>query len=461
MLSIITVPIALLGLYLVGWSIYSITFHPLAKIPGPKFCAISRFPYWIKLFRGEDVAWTKKLHDQYGPVVRYGPNDLSYAAAQAWNDIHAHKVTEKPKEFFIQPINGVPSMLTANTEDHARVRRLFSPAFSDRALKEQQPLFKKYTDLLMHKISEVGEEGAKPIEITQLFNFTTFDVMAELCFGHPLNLLARNEYSPWVKSVFESLKMMPIVSFIMYYPILNYILTRFEPKAVTEARITHCKHSEDRVNHRLLHGSNQPDVWNLVLQAKEGRGLTLEEMHSNAEIFMLAGSETTATLLSGAVYYLLTNPDKMKILVEEIRGSFTNAEDMTLGRLAELKYMHACLKESLRIYTPTPLGSPRLVPKGGQKILGQHIPEGTWTSVHHWSTYQSKFNFADPQVFAPERWLRTDPKYAGDILEAHQPFSFGPRNCLGQNMAMHEMRLILATLLFKYDLELFFPIDGY
>lgn len=186
-------------------------------------------------------------------------------------------------------------MLTANTENHSRVRRLFSPAFSERALRQQEPLFRKYVDLLMYKISEVGEEGRKPVEMGQLLNFATFDVMAELCFGQPLGLLAKNEYSPWVKSIFESLKMLPIASMINYYPILNAIFTRFEPKSVTEQRVTHCKHSEERVNQRLQNGSDQPDVWNLVLAAKEGKGLTLEEMHSNAELFMLAGSETTGT----------------------------------------------------------------------------------------------------------------------------------------------------------------------
>jgi cytochrome P450 len=173
------------------------------------------------------------------------------------------------------------------------MRRLFSPAFSERALKQQEPLFKKYADLLMYKISEVGEDGAKPIEMSQLLNFTTFDVMAELCFGDHLNLLAKNEYSPWVRSIFESLKMLPIASIINYYPILNALFTRFEPKSVTQQRITHCKHSEERVNRRLENGSDQPDVWNLVLAAKEGKGLTVKEMHSNAELFMLAGSETT------------------------------------------------------------------------------------------------------------------------------------------------------------------------
>lgn len=125
------------------------------------------------------------------------------------------------------------------------------------------------------------------------------------------------------------------------------------------------------------------------------------------------------------------------------------------------KSFHTGIKEGLRVYPPVPIGSPRVVLPGGQTILGKWIPPETRVSVHHWSTYHSEQNFKDADKFIPERWLRTDSRYAGDALDAHQPFGFGPRNCLGQNMAMHEMRLILATLLFQYHLELSPESEGW
>lgn len=293
--------------------------------------------------------------------------------------------------------------------------------------------------------------------------------MAELCFGHPLGLLEKNEFSPWVGSIFESLKMLPYASMISYYPILNALFTRFEPKAITQQRVTHCQHSEDRVNHRLREGSNQPDIWNLVEEAQElEKGLSIEEMHSNAELFMLAGSETTgrrshetndcnsdrpiATLLSGVTYFLCTNPDKMKLLCDEIRG-IQSEQDLDLEKLANSKYLNACVKEALRIYPPVPIGSPRVIPEHGQTILGTWLPAETRVSCHHWSTYHSEANFKNAGSFVPERWLG-DPLYADDAFEAHQPFGWGHRNCLGQNMAMHEMRLILATIIYNFDVEL-------
>ncbi|KAI1073350.1 cytochrome P450 [Whalleya microplaca] len=449
-----------LGAYLLATVIYSLTLHPLANISGPKICAITRLPYWIATLQGRDVYWMHKLHTQYGPIVRFGPGDVSYITAQAWKDIlgtgnkgRTGRELERPIDFVVQPINGVQSMLAAKDADNARVRRIFAPAFSDRALRKQEPLFKRYTNLLMSKLRELSDDR-KPVEMTRPLNFTTFDIMAELCFGRPLGLLEKNEFSPWVKSVFESLKMQPLAAMIAYYPISNALFTRFEPKWVTEQRVMHCQHSADRVNQRLREGSDRPDIWNLVMSVEgSGQGLSLEEMHSNAELFMLAGSETTATLLSGLVYYLLMDPDKMTLLCEEIRRSFNNTEDITFDRIAGLKYMNACLKEALRLYPPVPIGSHWVVPKGGRIILGQQIPPQTRVSVHQYAAYHSPANFKDPETFAPERWLGSAPSYANDVLETYQPFGYGPRSCLGQNMAM-QMRLILATLLFTFDLEL-------
>jgi cytochrome P450 len=74
-------------------------------------------------------------------------------------------------------------------------------------------------------------------------------------------------------------------------------------------------------------------------------------------------------------------------------------------------------------------------------------------SVSHWSCYHSAENFRDPDKFVPERWLG-DERYKDDRKKALQPFSLGPRNCLGMNLAYAEVRVILARLLWNFDMEL-------
>ena len=149
------------------------------------------------------------------------------------------------------------------------------------------------TDVLLKQLGRIADRS-EPAEMTRLFNFATFDVMGQLCFGHSLGMLEKNELNPWVLAVFESLKMLPFASIIAYYLLLDSIFKRYEPKWVTEQRKTHCQYSADRVDQRLQEGSDQPDIWNLIMLAQDSENaLSLEEMHSNAELFMLAGSETT------------------------------------------------------------------------------------------------------------------------------------------------------------------------
>ncbi|KAI8627898.1 cytochrome P450 [Xylariaceae sp. FL1651] len=446
--------VILVGLvvYFLGDLLYHITVHPLAAIPGPILCGISRIPYWIACIRGQDIFWLHRLHQTYGPAVRFGPRDVSYATAEAWKPVYGpvkHKrENEKAQEFFV-PSYKVPSMLAADYEVHSRYRRLFAPAFSERALHKHQGLIRKYIALFITKISELSKDG-HPVEMTSLFNFVTFDIMAELCFGHELQQLRANHYDPWVRSIFEQLRALPFMSAIMYYPILNYMFSRFAPGWIQEHRNAHCQFAADLVDTRIREGPStyDADLWRLAID-----GLSIEEMHSNAEFFMIAGSETSATLLSGVVFYLLKNPQTMERLSREIRDSFQRIEEMSFEDLARLPYLNACLKEAMRIFPPVAVGSPRVVYEGGQHIMNHWLPGGTRISVHHYSTYRSLNNFKNPDEFIPDRWLG-DPLYSDDMREAHQPFSYGPRDCLGQAFAKHEIRMVLAALVFTFNLEL-------
>lgn len=86
--------------------------------------------------------------------------------------------------------------------------------------------------------------------------------------------------------------------------------------------------------------------------------------------------------------------------------------------------------------------------------MGQWLPAGTDVSVHQMAAYHSPANFRHPGRFAPERWLGGDVEYEHDRRDVHQPFSLGPRNCIGVGFAWHEMRLALGKLVFNFDFEL-------
>jgi len=355
-------------------------------------------------------------------------------------------------------VYGINSAITH--EDHRRFRRLFAPAFSDRALKSQEPLFQRHVDMLISRLQQ-SAQTTESVDLVQMYQFTTFDIMGDLSFGQPLGLLENNQYSPWVQAVFDSIKAIPIAQFIQYYPVLDNLFRLVEPKFVRDMKYNHFRHSADRVDQRLARGSDQPDIWNLVLAAKDKQQqqlLSLEEMYCHADVFMLAGSETTGTALPSVSYFLLTSsPDKLARLTHEIRSRYKSEADITMESTASLRYLNACIQEALRLFPPVPVGVPRVVPAGGRTIAGRHVAGDTRVSVHHYATYHSAANFVDPDAFHPERWIEFGEKgsrFAEDRREAVQPFAYGPRDCIGRNMAMHEMRLMLARVLFRFDLEL-------
>ncbi|KAJ8120697.1 hypothetical protein O1611_g10299 [Lasiodiplodia mahajangana] len=173
----------------------------------------------------------------------------------------------------------------------------------------------------------------------------------------------------------------------------------------------------------------------------------------NASMLVIAGSETTATLMTGALYLITRHPEVQRKLEHEIRSSFKSEDEILLNTVNELPYMLAVLNESLRRYPPLASGMLRDVPKGGATVDGDPLPEDTVVSVFQWAINHWDKYWTDPMEFRPERWLG-DEKYKTDVFDAMQAFSTGPRNCIGKNLAYAEMRLIVARIIFNFDLTL-------
>jgi cytochrome P450 len=265
-------------------------------------------------------------------------------------------------------------------------------------------------------------------------------------------MLDDGEYSPWVGIIFATIKSLARLRAIRN---INWITQSLVSRlmlmpSVQKKAWEHFSYAAERVDRRLEKPTDRPDLWGKII---DNGGLTRDEQHSNAMIFMTAGTETTATLLSGTTYWLLREPAILAKLVAEIRSAFTSVNDMTLENLARLKYLDAVMHEGLRMYPPVPTALPRVVPEGGAEVCGDFLPAGVSVGVPQYAAYHSPLNFKDPDSFRPQRWMG-DVEFKDDQLAAVEPFHVGPRNCIGKNLAYHEFRLILAATLLHYDLSL-------
>ncbi|OCL13583.1 cytochrome P450 [Glonium stellatum] len=460
--------LALLSTYIVAKVIYNVFFHPLRKYPGSILAAATTIPSMHARIGGKIVKWNHAQHQRYGEVVRVAPNELSFIGPDAWKDVYGYRASgkssfQKELEFYGPDMfagkEGGTGIIRADDAAHSRQRRLVSHAFSDKALKEQEPLLKRYVELLVQKINGMVEKDPMAkINMVDWYNFTTFDIMADLTFGEPLHLLDRSKYSQWVSATFAAVKMNVYQQVFRQIPFVQSILNITIPKSVVKKRQIHMSHSVDRVNKRLEMKTDRPDIWTYILRHGDSenaaeKGLSSTEMYSNAGTFMLAGTETTATQLSGITYQLLKKPEAMARLVAEVREAFPTKEDITMSALARLEFLNACLEEGLRVYPPVPVGLPRRTPAQGAVVCGNEVPGKTIVSLAHYAAYHSPSNFKNPDEFIPQRWLpEAEKEFAEDNKHILQPFSFGPRNCLGKNLAYHEMRLVLATVLWNFDL---------
>jgi cytochrome P450 len=174
------------------------------------------------------------------------------------------------------------------------------------------------------------------------------------------------------------------------------------------------------------------DFMTHLIMAEEKGQITMEDMKANAPVFVLAGSETTSTVLSGATYYMLKDPRVYALVVDEVRSNFNAESEITIAKVSELTYLLAMLDETLRLYPPGANNHPRLTPAQGAVVAGEFIPANCMIGINQYAMFRYPGNFANPDAFVPERVLQADPMWKGDKRDALQPFSYGPRNCIGR-----------------------------
>ena len=211
------------------------------------------------------------------------------------------------------------------------------------------------------------------------------------------------------------------------------------------------------------------DFFYYLLNAKDpetGHGLSTPELWGESNVLMIAGSDTTSTGLASTIFYLVRNPRAMAELQREIRSNYADVEEIVSGsKLNNLVYLKACIDEALRLAPAVPGAMPREVLPGGIMADGVFLPGGTDCGTPCYAIHRHPDYYREPLAFVPERWIegamcQTDSKIwvaTQDDIEiarkAYCPFSIGPRGCIGKGMALMEMRLTLARMLFLFDIE--------
>lgn len=243
-----------------------------------------------------------------------------------------------------------------------------------------------YVDTMVGKLRAEIAKKSPHVDISNWMNYTTFDITGDLMFGESFDCLKDSRLHPWIQLIFSSIKALAIAGVANQFPIAGTIFHALIPKEVKRKAIEHFDLAAQKVDRRLETNMSRPDFISAILQngLSEAKGPYLDgerimsraEIHSNAFILIVAGSETAATCLSGCIFYLCTNPLIMSQLVSEIRTTFAKEGEITFRSAATLPYLAAVIEESLRIHPPFVTSLARIMPPGGSMVDGHYVPCG-------------------------------------------------------------------------------------
>jgi cytochrome P450 len=357
---------------------------------------------------------------------------------------------------------GSHNLLVAEGDEHERARRMINPAFHHNNLKSMISII---TDRTIKTIESIfRESNEKQVDLQVLFNTLTLSIIVSTAFGSDLetNANAKDIMSRILSEalgavIYRTLRMINQIPFLSKLPFWKKNILdnggRIIGEFVDQVII-------DRRQGRSTSMSNGPDLLDLLLSAvdNEGQPFNDQEIKDQALSFVVAGSETTGNLMVWLLYILMTHDDVLQACREEVNKILPNGIEPSNEHLADLVVCEAIINETLRLYPPAPVMVRYCIHEhtiGAEHQL--HIPVGADVAINSYILHRRSDLWPRPLEFDYTRWMR-DPKTGLKPKLSHPfaylPFASGPRNCIGQNFALLEAKILLAMFVQHCDFKL-------
>jgi cytochrome P450 len=337
--------------------------------------------------RGTSQYTLHKAHERYGPVVRVAPRTLSFIDQTAWNDIYGFRngraALPKDPEFYNNMLLPEITITRASDDDAVPIRRAMNSAFSHKTLLEQEPMIQSHIKRLLTQLETNSDENGA-VDVRKWVTFSMFDINSDFGFGEDMGCVASGSFHEWVQFVVDFFYAATLIHQCYKFAPLNRLLALCIPKTTRERQRKHHEASLMRVRSRMSKQTTRPDFMHHFVRSAKKEGLSTSIIEAQASVVILAGSETTAVAVTGAIFYILSNPRVYEKLRKEIRNIFQTSADIRLQLvLTQLPYLDAVVQETLRIHTPLANGFTRIVPdKKGVVVSGNWVPQDVSPNVN-------------------------------------------------------------------------------
>ncbi|CAK7215187.1 hypothetical protein SCUCBS95973_002396 [Sporothrix curviconia] len=431
-----------------------------AAVPGPALNLVSSLPLKYHEFRGNRTQYIHQLHRTYGSVVRLAPGEVAFASLPALKEIYMSHGSGYDKTAFYHLFRqyGTPTMFsTLDKQTHSQRRRLLADRYANSHVLKQDALdgirarahnftaaaarapnqtLDTYIALHSYAFDGVTHHLFHPFGSNALQDARDEAVMREVSFDNSLARRLLEYYFPsgLPAKVADKLGLLPPARSI---PRAKQIVLDAVDTTLNSAAEQQKEGGPRAAEFTLLARLQDPAL-----------GLTRMQMAAECMDHMAAGIETTGDVLCWLMWQL-SLPSCRGIqdrLYAELRDNSDPA------KYDGLPYLHAVLKEGLRMFPSIPMSLPRHVPAGGRVIDGTWLPEGTIVSCQPYTMHRFEEDiFPLPDTFSPDRWLGADPEKDAEMNRRFFAFSNGGRGCLGKHLAMAEMKLLLRDVYMQFE----------
>ena len=443
-------------LWLVTSIIYAKLLSPTRHLPGPLLSSLSSAPMWYNAIKSQRAKWVHALHKEYGPVVRVAPNYISVSDPSSIKQIYGGKFIKSDVYNALTVGGEWHCLLMKEPSDYTPRRKLLLPLFQPKNLADFEPIMYKSVQTFIDSIIADSHNG--PVDFYRWLRLLAFDIICDLAYGTNFQMLKAGKTTPVIESMHDIFTYM---SFKTLLPGLSLLAKSGFFPSITDWSRSEYKFADFGKQIYVL--SQQSDtslgqknnlMTNLKRASKEDPDnyfLTENLISAESGAIMIAGSDTTSMSLVYFFWEMARNQNIQENLRTELsklfpaQGSFPSHKD-----LESLEYLNLILKETLRLYPTLPGQLNRVVPAGGATICGHFLPGGVDVGMQAYSEHRNEDIFPQAESFIPDRWLHETAEMRNSFI----PFSYGPRNCVGQNLAWLELRAVAAIVVRRFHISL-------
>lgn len=448
-----------------GRVVYNLYFHPLAKYPGPRMAAATEWwQAWLEIFKAESLSLTLlELHAKHGDIVRIGPNELHFSRPSAYHEIYTSKNKwAKNPAFYRYIVSPTESTFSTCEYDKAKKRRdITLPIFSRKSILGMQHLVQECIDSMCENIDKHISEK-KSVNILRAFRCCALDAVTSLCFARNTRATSEPEFRAPIEVAMDF--SLPLTPVLKHFPMVQVVMSWLPPDVLLWAdarlggfvqlrKMLDAQVEEILRDPDVLASAEHPTIYHAFLA--HAPTPSVAELRDEALVYVHAGTDTSSDALAVGTLNVLGRPAVLARLRAELDTVWPRLDERPRYEALEaLPYLTAVVKESLRCSHGVVHPMTRIVPRGGARISGAHIPAGTIVAESNIFVHWNADVFPEPHEFRPERWLEGKTPSGESLDNWLVPFSKGPRSCVGINLGYCEIYMTFANLFRRYDLSL-------